>query len=306
MGSRTRFLDRVGIALSWAAGLTLLVAIVGIVVWLGINGASKLSWSFLTADPSPGSLEEGVTGGIRGPIFGTLALVVIGVAMAFPIGVGTAVFLTEYRRPVWLARAVESAVEVIFGVPSIVFALFGLAVFTSPLLGFLSQTVESSGLAYGRSFLVAGVMMSLLALPPITRATEESVRAIPRDLKEASYALGKTRLATLRRVILPGARPGMATGTVLGAGKIAGDTAIVWLLLGGVITFADGWYHPGNIVHTLQGTGATLTTYIYFSSPVGDGNNETAAYGAAFVLILLMMLVNGGVILLSRRGGWRR
>lgn len=148
--------------------------------------------------------------------------------------------------------------------------------------------------------------MSLLALPPITRATEESIRSIPRDLREASYALGKGRLATLRRIVIPGARPGITTGVVLGAGKIAGDTAIVWLLLGGVITFSDGWLEPQSWVDTLRGTGATLTSYIYFSSPVGEGNNEVAAYGAAFVLILLMMLVNGGVILLARRGGWKR
>ena len=164
-------------------------------------------------------------------------LVGIGVAIALPLGVGTAIFLAEYRRPAWLAHAVESAVEVIFGVPSIVFALFGLAIFTNSFFGFLSDSVESSGIAFGRSFLVAGIMMSLLALPPITRATEESIRSIPHDLREASYALGKGRLATLTRVILPGARPGIATGVILGAGKIAGDTAIVWLLLGGVITF---------------------------------------------------------------------
>lgn len=298
---------RVGIGLSWVAGLSLVAMILGIVVWLGIEGASALSWEFISQDPSPGTIEEGVLGGIRGPLVGTLLVTAIGVAVALPIGLGAAIFLAEYRRPHWLARLVEQGVELLFGIPSIVFALFGLAIFTSSALIPLSSEIGSSGKAYGQSFIVSGLMMALIAIPPIARSAEEAIRAIPNDLREASYALGKGKLATIRRVTLPGARPGIATGVILGGGKIAGDTAIVWLLLGGVITWENGqWYSPENWLDTLRGTGATLTTYVYFASPVGDGNSETSAYGAAFVLILLMILVNGAVLLASRRGGWKR
>ena len=306
MHSSRHVLDRAGIALAWASGLFLVAVVVGIILWLGIKGISSINWDFLWQDPSPGSLEKGVLGGIRGPLVGTLIVMTIGTLIALPLGVGTAIFLAEYRKPAWLANVVESAIEIIFGVPSVVFALFGLAIFTSPWLGFLSSTVESSGQAFGRSYLVAGIMLSLLALPPITRSTEEAIHAIPNSLREASYALGKGQLATIRRIVLPGARPGLTTGVLLGLGKIAGDTAIIWLLLGGTITFTNGWLHPQNWGTTLRGTGATLTSYIYFASPVGEGNNEGAAYGAAFVLMILMIIVNLAVIVLGRRGAWKR
>jgi phosphate transport system permease protein len=304
---RSVVLNRLGVGLAWVAGLSLVAIVISIVVWLGWNGISTLDWGFLSGDPSPGTIEEGVLGGIRAPLVGTLLVVAIGLAIALPISLGTAVFLAEYRRPAWLARIVEQGVELLFGIPSVVFALFGLAVFTGSWATFLSSEVGSSGKAYGQSFIVAGAMMALIGIPPLTRAIEESIRAIPDDLREASYALGKGRLATIRRIVLPGARPGIATGLILGGGKIAGDTAIVWLLLGGVITpEISNWYSPDRWLDTLQGTGATLTTYIYFASPVGEGNSPEAAYGAAFVLILLMVLVNGAVLYASRKGGWKR
>jgi phosphate transport system permease protein len=301
-----RPLDRAGVALAWGCGLALVAAVAGVIGWLAWEGVGKLTISFLTTDPLPGSVKQGVVGGIRGPIAGTLIVTAIGIAIAFPLGIATAVFLTEYGRPALLARAVEAAIDLLFGIPAIVFALFALAVFTAPWLSSLSGVVATSGQAYGRSFVVAGIMMSLLALPPITRATQESIGAIPSDLREASYALGKGKLATIRRVVLPGSRPGIATGTILGAGRIAADTAIAFLLLGGVITFAGHWYKPSHWSQTLHGSGATLTSYIYYASPAGEGNNEGAALGAAFVLIVLMLLVNAAIIFVSRRGAWKR
>src|SRR5262245_12107459 len=125
--------ERLGVGLAWACGIVLVAAIGAIVVWLAIKGASALSWGFLWHDPAPGSAIEGVTGGVRGPLVGTLVLTALGCLIALPIGVGTAVFLTEYRRPVWLAQVVESAIEVLFGVPALGFALFGREVFTNPL-----------------------------------------------------------------------------------------------------------------------------------------------------------------------------
>jgi phosphate transport system permease protein len=300
-----RTLDRIGIGVAWISGLFLLVVIAGLVLWLAWNGIRVLSLDFLWSDPAPGSLEAGLAGGIRFPLAGTLIVMLIGSLIALPVGVATAIFLAEYRRPAWLASAVEGAVEIVFGVPAIVFALFGLAVFTSSNLAFMSQRVESSGAAYGRSFLIAGTMLSLIALPPIVRSTQEAIRAVPPDLREASFALGKGRLATIRRVLIPGATPGIATGFIIGLGRIAGDTAIIVLLLGNVIQAPiDHWAaHPGD---TLTGAGATLTSYIYNASPVGEGNSDSHAYGAAFVLIMLMLVLNGAVLFVSRRGAWKR
>jgi phosphate transport system permease protein len=299
--------DRLGIGLAWLCGGVLVAVSCGIVGWLAVKGAGALSWDFLWKDPAPGSALEGVTGGVRGPIVGTVALTTLGCVIALPLGVGTAVFLAEYGRPVWLARTVESAIDVLFGVPAIVFALFGLAVFSNPLFIPLSSEVESSGQAFGRSFVVAGIMMSLLALPPITRSTQSAILSIPEDLREASLALGKSKLATTLRVVVPGASRGVTTGVILGAGRVVGDTAIVWLLLGGVITpEVTNYLNPANWLEALRGTGATLTSYVYYASPVGEGNSPDRAYGAAFVLIVLMLLINAVLLLITRRAAWKR
>lgn len=302
----TRPLDRAGVALAWACGLALIAAVAGLIGWLAWEGVGRLSVSFLLTDPFPGPGGQSIAGGIRGPIAGTLIVTAIGIGIAFPLGIATAVFLAEYNRPTWLARTVEATIDLLFGIPAIVFALFALAVFTASWLSPLSTEVATSGQAYGRSFLVAGIMMSLLALPPITRATQESIRAVPTDLREASYALGKGKLATIRRVVLPAARPGIATGTILGAGRIAADTAIALLVLGGAIRYARQWYEPSHWSQTLHDQGATLSSYIYYASPAGDGNDESAALGAAFVLIVLMLVVNAAIAFVSRRGTWRR
>ncbi len=247
-------------------------AVGGVIGWLAWEGFGKLTLPFLTTDPEAG--VQGVVGGIREPIAGTLIVTAIGIGIAFPLGIATAVFLAEYSRPRVLARAVEAAIDLLFGIPAVVFALLALAVFSAPWLSSLSGEVTTSGKADGRSFIVAGIMMSLLALPPITRATQASIGAIPTDQREASYALGKGKLATIRRVVLPGARPGIATGTILGAGRIAADTAIAFLVLGGAITFARHWYAPSHWSETLHGSGSTLTSYIYYAAPTGDGTTR--------------------------------
>lgn len=300
-----RVLNRLGISLAWACGLATAAAVCGVIGWVAWKGIDRLSLSFITHDPQLGTFDQGVLGGVRGPIAGTLIVTAIGIGIALPVGVGTAVFLTEFRRPELLARIVGTSVDLLFGVPAIVFAIVALAFFTSPRLSAFSAEVASSGRAYGRSFLVAGIVMSLLALPPITRATQESIDAVPLDLREASYALGKGRLATIRRVILPGARQGIATGTTLGAARIAADTAVVYFVLGGgVPTLSEHWYDPSHWSQTLHESGPTLTSYIYYASPAGEGSDSSAALGAAFVLILLMLLVNAGIDLVAKRRRW--
>ena len=147
---------------------------------------------------------------------------------------GIAAWLSEYARPAGLARAVESAIEMIAGVPSIVLAIFGLIIFSQGFLGFLSQRA-SDGTVTAQSFLVAGIIMSLLALPLIVGATREALAQLPGRVREASFALGKTRATTIRSVLLPSIRPGIASGVVLGMGRIIGDTAIIVILLGATL-----------------------------------------------------------------------
>jgi phosphate transport system permease protein len=281
-------LDRIGVALAWIAGLLLCAIAAAIVIYMLIRGLQFVNLKLLTTHPTPG-IDQSQTGGILDPIEGTLILTAIGTAIALPVGVGIAVWLSEYGRHVALAHAVESGVEIVAGTPTIVLAIFGFLVFTQPAFGFLSFTAQGNAV-FGRSFLCAGVMMSLVAIPLVVGATRESLQAIPDHVREASYALGKDRAATIRRVLLPGSRSGIATGTTLGMGRIIGDTAIVVILLGATLQIQG--YGGTPVLKTLRGTGSTLTSYVYNNSPVGEGNAPDKAYAAAFVLLMMVVLLN--------------
>ncbi len=295
-------LDRVGLALCWAAGLALCAIAAGILGYMAYKGVNYLRPEMLFSRPEAGA-DQSHSGGFLDPLVGTLIVTTIGIAIAAPIGVAVALWLVEYGRPSALARAVESGVEVIAGTPSIVLAIFGLIVFQQQLLGFLSFSAEG-GSVFGRSFLTAGAMMSLIALPLVVGATREALQSVPQHMREASYALGKTRAATIRRVLLPAVKPGIATGTVLGMGRIVGDTAIIVILLGATARLESG---PGPAgVDVLRGTGSTLTSYVYNHSPAGEGNAAEKAYAAACVLLVIAVLLNYGVTRIAGAGAGQR
>jgi phosphate transport system permease protein len=292
--------DKLGVGAAWFCGL-LLCAIAGsIVIYMLVRGLQYVSISALFEHPVILSTTEstGTAGGYLDPIEGTLILTALGTLIALPIGVGIAVWLSEYGRPSWLARAVESGVEIVAGTPTIVLAIFGLLVFTQGAFSFLSFKAEG-GAVFGRSFFIAGIMMSLIAIPLIVGATREALQSIPAHVREASYSLGKDKISTIRRVLLPASRKGIATGTTLGMGRIAGDTAIVILLLGGTGTLESQGSTP--ILSTLQGTGSTLTSYVYNNSPAGEGNAPEKAYAAAFILLMIVIGMNFVVDLFSRK-----
>jgi phosphate transport system permease protein len=159
---------------------------------------------------------------------------------------------------------------------------------------------------FGRSFFAAGFMLSLVALPLVVSATREGLQAIPSHVREASYAVGKTKIATTRRILLPAARPSVATGAMLGLGRIIGDTAIIVVLLGNIQNFE----RTGSIfpLDYLQGAGSTLTNYVYSNAPTGELNNPQKAYAAAFVLLVFVLFLNAAVDVVHRRsrkaGSW--
>ena len=291
-----RLTERIGLALCWLLGLAFCAVALAIVGFLLVQGVRYLTPSLLFTAPAAGSAEAH-TGGLLDPMIGTLVVALIGIAIALPLGVACAIWLTEFGRPFVLARAVESTVEMIAGTPSIVLALFGTLVFTSPALGFLSRTT-GNGIVFGRSFFAAGAMLSLVALPMIVASTREGLQAIPAHLREASYAVGKTKAATIRRILLPNARPSIATGAILGLGRIIGDTAIIVVLLGATLTLNGAGGAP--VLSLLRGTGSTLTSYVYENSPTGEGNQPSKAYAAAFVLLLIVLALNAGVQLTGR------
>lgn len=293
-----RPLDLIGVVAAWAVGLLLVVIAAALIIYMGFRGIQYLSLDMLLSRPQAGA-EQHDTGGILDPMVGTLLIIFLATAIALPLAVGTALWIVEYGRPRWLAKIVESAIEVIAGAPSIAIAIFGLAIFQLPMMSWASFSAADGGGVFGRSFIAAGSVMSLIALPSIFTTTREALQSVPRHVREASYGLGKTRWATIRRVLLPTVRPDIATGTALGMGRVAGDTAIIVLLLGATIQLQAGTEIP--LIGTLQGTGSTLTSYVYNNSPTGEGNAPEKAYAAAFVLMLMIIGLNMLVSLLGRR-----
>lgn len=292
-----RLSDRIGLAICWALGLLFCAIAVAIVVYLLIQGIKYLRPSMLVTPASAG-FSQSQTGGFSDALVGTLIVATMGISIALPAGVGVAVWLVEYGRPTALARITESTIEAIAGIPSIVLALFGTVIFSSTALGFLSRT--SGGVVFGRSFFAASAMLSLVALPLIVASTREGLSSIPQHVREASYAVGKTKIATTRRILLPAARPQVATGAMLGLGRIIGDTAIIVVLLGATQNFAqvEGVPFPLNY---LRGAGTTLTNFVFEASPTGNLNQPQKAYAAAFVLLLMVLALNAAVDIVHRR-----
>jgi phosphate transport system permease protein len=288
-------IDRVAFGLCWTVGIGLCVAAAAIVVFMFVKGIAYVRPSLLIESPQAGA-SEATSGGFLDPLVGTLLLTAIGTAIAAPLGVATAVWLSEYGRPAPLARAVESGVETIAGSPSVVLAIFGLFVFSRPFLAFLSQT-SAGGSVFGRSFFTAGAIMAMLALPLIVGATREGLAQVPGHVREASYALGKSKITTIRKVLLPSVRPNIAGGVTLAMGRIVGDTAIVVILLGATLRLEGAGGPP--ILSTLRGTGATLTSYVKYNSPAGEGNAPEKAYAAAFVLLIMVLALNALVTRLT-------
>jgi phosphate transport system permease protein len=298
-------IDRVGYCLCWATGIALCLIALAIVLFMLVKGVSYLRPALFVTSPSA-SLQQSKAGGFLDPIVGTLIITVVGIVIAAPMGIALAAWMSEYGRPASLARAVESAIDVIAGVPSVVLAIFGLLVFSEGFLGFLSQHA-ANGAVYGRSFFAAGIVMAILALPLIVGSTREALAQVPDRMREASYALGKTRASTIRHVLLPAIRPDIASGIALGMGRIIGDTAIITILLG--VTLTNQGVGGVPVLGTLRGTGSTLTSYVYNNSPAGEGNAPQKAYAAAFVLLMVVLALNALVTRLTggrERSGRRR
>ena len=283
-----RWRDRLALVFAWTAGIGLCVIAGAIVIYMGYRGIQYLRPKLLIERPAL-STSQDATGGFLDPLIGTALLTVIGVLLAVPLAVGGAIWIAEYGRPTWLARMVESSIEMVAGTPDIVIALFGLSIFQLGVFAPFSFKASGGGV-FGKSFIAAGAMMSLIALPPLFTATRDGLQAVPAHMREAAFALGKTRIATIRRVLLPSVRSNIATGVTLGISRIIGDTAIIVLLLGETLRLDSQGSVP--VIGMLRGTGSTLTSYVYGNSPAGEGAAPQKAYAAAFVLLLFVLALN--------------
>lgn len=280
--------------LTLLAVLIILAILAIIIVNIMLNGAGVISWKFLTHAP-----EQGMTaGGIFPAIVGTVALVILMVIFGMPIGVLTAVYLQEYTRPdSKITKLIRVGINNLAGVPSIVFGLFGLGFF----IGFIGVGIDKSFYHSGQpvwgqpALIWAALTMALLTLPVVIVSTEEALRTIPRELKEASYALGATKLQTIRRVIIPQAMPGILTGAILAIGRGAGEVA--------PIMFTGVAYYLPYLPHKLNDQFMQLGYHVYVMATQSPDVEKTKPllYGTVLVLLALTFLLNMVAILIRSK-----
>ncbi len=242
------------------------------------NGIKAISLEFLTKPP----IEAMTKGGIFPAIVGTFYLTLGALIVAFPLGVGAAIYLSEYARGGKVVHIIRIGINNLAGVPSVVFGLFGLAMFVV-LFGF------------GSSILSGSLTLGLLILPVIIQTTEEALKTVSQSYREASFALGATKWQTIFKVVLPAAFPGVLTGAILGISRAAGETAPIMFT-------AAAFYTPG-LPHSIFDEVMALPYHIYVLATAGTHIEETRPiqYGTALVLISLVLFFNAGAIFFRTR-----
>jgi len=258
------------------------------------GGAGRMSWEFLTAAPSEGMTK----GGIFPAIYGTAVMTLLMTVAVMPVGVVTAIYLHEYAPPgSRLAALVRIAVTNLAGVPSIVFGLFGLGFFVQFVGRGLDRAFSEPGvLRYGQPALIwAALTLAILTLPVVIVSTEEALRAVPREHRDASLALGATRSQTLRRVVLPGALSGILTGAILAVARGAGEVAPI--LFTGVAYFLPDL--PTSPVSQFMHLG--YHTYVLATQSPDVEATRPLLYGTVLVLLVLTFALNAVAIAIRTR-----
>lgn len=263
--------------LAFAAILISMVTLAGLLVDLVGRGGSSLDSQFLTSSPS----RIPAKAGILPALIGTLWVTILVALITFPIGIGAAIYLEEYAGRGRIARLLKINISNLAGVPSIVYGIFGLAIFVR-------------GLDLGRTVFAASLTLSLLILPVVIISSAEALKAVPPSQREAAYALGATRWQVIRRALLPAAAPGILTGIVLAVGRAVGETAP--LILIGAVTFVT--FVPTNPFEDKY-TVLPIQIFNWANRPQEAFIEISAA--AILVLIALMLLLNGAAIYLRAR-----
>jgi len=281
---RTRPGDALVRALSGAACFTILAMLAVILIDVLVGGAKVLSWELISQPP-----REGMTkGGIFPAIFGTAALTLLMTVAAVPAGVATAIYLNEYASPnSRLARIVRVCIANLAGVPSIVFGLFGLGFFVATVGRGIDVAAFGGATVYGKPCLVwAALTLALLTLPVVVVATEEALRAVPRELRDASLALGATKLETIVKVVLPEALGGILTGAILAVSRGAGEVA--------PILFTGAAYFLPELPTHLDDPFMNLGYHVYVLATQSPDVDKTKPllYGTVLVLLGLTFLLN--------------
>lgn len=267
---RTRIGDNILKVLIYLAAGVAIALLVGIMGYVFVRGLPQVSWQLLSTVQS--SLKG--TFGILGNIINTIYIIVITLIIAAPIGIGSAIYLNEYSKPGKLVRTIEFTTEILSGIPSIIFGLFGMV--------FFGMTLK-----LGYSVLTGSFTLTLMVLPLITRNTQEALKTVPDSYRSGALGIGATKWYMIRTILLPSAAPGILTGVILSIGRIVGESAAL------LFTAGSGFQLPKNLFGKLFESSGTLTIQLYLSM-------QKAKYDQAFGIAVVLLIIVLGINLLTR------
>lgn len=263
---KVRVLDRIlQVMIYLAAGISILI-LVGIMGYVFVRGVPQISWQFLSTVQSP---RKG-TFGILGNIVNTLYIIVMTLLVVTPVGIGSAIYLNEYAKPGKIVNLIVSTTEILSGIPSVIFGLFGMVFFGKVL-------------QLGYSVLTGSFTLMLMVLPLITRNTQEALKTVPDSYRQGALGMGASKWHMIRTILLPCAMPGILTGVILSIGRIVGESAAL------LFTAGSGFQLPRNLFSKLFESSGTLTIQLYLSMQKAKYDQ---AFGIALVLLILVLGIN--------------
>ena len=263
---RVRVSDFLLYGLIYISAFLSVLLVAGIIIYVFVKGARVINLSFLTGVTS---VLNG-TVGIAGNLVNTLYIIVITLTLATPVGVGAAIYLNEYAKPGRFVRLVEYTTEILAGIPSIIFGLFGRVFFGVSL-----------GLGY--SILTGALTLTIMILPLITRSAQEALKTVPQSYRSGALGIGATKWYMIRTILLPSAMPGIITGVILAVGRIVGESAAL------LFTAGSGYLLPKSLLGKVMESGGTLTIQLYLSMQKGE---YATAFGIACVLLVIVLAIN--------------
>ncbi len=273
--------QRLGFSLLTLTALFTVIPIVGVIVYIFIQGSPAISWEFLTEAPRSGMRE----GGILPAIVGTFYLTVGTAIFSVPLGIAAAIYLSEYASDNRWTRLIRLAIINLAGIPSVVYGLFGLGAFVL----FLN---------FGTSILAASLTLSIMTLPVIISTAEEALRAVPQAFRTVSISLGATRWQTIRRIVLPQALPGILTGVILGLERAAGETA--------PILFTGAAFFLPRLPTSVFDATMALPYHLFVISTQVPEMPIQIQYGTALVLLVFVLGMNLVATVIRSRARARR
>jgi phosphate transport system permease protein len=264
-----RIIQKIAFSLFGVISFIVVAVLFIILGFIAIKGVGVISWEFLTAMP-----DQGMTrGGILPAIVGTACLMAGSMIFAFPIGVLSGIYINEFLKDSYFKRFIRMMTDNLAGIPSIVFGLFGMALFVNYL-------------EFGDSIIAGSLTLGLLVLPVVIRTTEEALKSVEDSLRVGSLALGATKLQTIRKVVLPVAFPNIITGLILSIGRVSGETA--------PILFTVAAYFLPRLPNSIFDQVMALPYHLYVITTSGTNIEESRpmAYGTALVLIVIVLIIN--------------